>query len=70
MMIYNNDQAGQYSERFNLIEFAKKDYYPYVLTSDGHTTLNLVDNNKIDLSFTLEMQTINSTKINLSVTMN
>lgn len=70
MMNYNNDQAGEYSERFNLIEFAKKDYNPYVLTSDGQTTLNLVDNNKLDLSFTLEMQTINSTKIYLSITIN
>ncbi len=72
IMNYNNDQSGEYSEQFNLIEFANKDYNPYVIIGDGNATLNLVDNNKQNLSFSLTSKTKgqNKSKVDLTITIN
>ena len=70
MMNYNNDQAGRYAERFNLIEFANKDYNPFILKDNGEATLDLVDNNNLNLSFTIGMEKVSVNSVNLTITFN
>ena len=68
---YNNDQAGYYSERFNLIEFAKKDYNPYIFEGkEGSASLDLIDNNGLSLKFSLESSSIleSDNEVSLKIT--
>ena len=66
---YNNDQGGIHSERFNLIEFANKDYEPYVidLSKDTKAKLDLIDNNSLPLDFSIEIKSIEGEKLNIHI---
>ena len=66
---YNNDQAGLHAERFNLIEFAKKDYEPYVIDLSNSTmaNLDLVDNNGLSLKFSIEVKSKENGVLNLHI---